>query len=218
MAGILAIVGIVSIFMDPSPSSSQDLLSSFQANTYAYAFSDLFWVVFAVGATPFVVYLAAALRPQGAALTRAAMLLVVFGAFALAAQSATFYGALWSISTTAAPSAATQTYEAALWSNLTTGWQMLAFVSLGAGLLLFGGAAWNGRILPKWLAAVAVVGGAAALLGTVALGLTPQDPSVAFVLIAVSPFAFLVWAFAAPLLYRRAASVSSGPPPPARVA
>lgn len=213
VAGVLSIVGIVSLFTDPSSSSAQSQLSSFRANQYGYAFSDLFWVVFAVGATPFVAYLASVLRSQGRGLVWAAMLLVLFGVFALAAQSATYYGALWSISTTPAPDVATQTYEAALWYNLTTAWQMLAFLSIGAGLFLFGGAAWNSRILPNWLGAVALVGGAGGILGPILL--VSVGPTVAFIPIALTPVAFLIWAFVAPAVHRRGVADAPSPAPPA---
>ncbi len=200
VAGIFTLLSL-STFLLPEPTAS-DALSSYKNNTAAYSYGLgvlLFLVVFA---TPFVASLGSALVTRGRGLVWAAMLLSVLGMLCLALRAATFYGALYAAANTPAPDPGLPAYQAALWLNLDINLNLLGIVAWGLGLLLFGVAAWNSRILPNWLAVVGVIGGASSLILIV--------PIVAFL---VRPTAFGIWCFAAPLLIRRIPARAKSPGP-----
>lgn len=199
IAGVFTILAL-STFLFAEPNAT-DPLSTYKNNVGAFSYGEgviLFLVVFA---TPFVASLGSALVSRGRGLVWAAMFLSVLGMLCLALNAATLYGAFYAAANTPAPIPGIPAYEARLWLNLDTGVNLLGIVAWGFGLLLFGLAAWNSRILPRWLAVVGVIGGGASLLALIV-------PIVAFVLI---PVAFGIWCFAAPLLVRRLPTSSTTP-------
>lgn len=196
LAGVLTILAL-STFLLPEPAAS-DALSSYRSNTGAYSYGLGVLLLLVVGATPFVASLGSVLVSRGRGLVWAAMLLSCLGMFSLALRAGTLLGALYSLANTAAPVPGIPDYETALWLNLGTNLNLLGIVAWGIGLLLFGVAAWNSRVLPKWLALVGIIGGVGGLFLIV--------PIVAFL---VLPTAFAVWCFAVPVLVRR--NRASGP-------
>jgi hypothetical protein len=199
IAGVMTVLTISTFFL-PEPTAS-DVLSSYEINTGAYDYGLGVLLLFVVGATPFVASLGSLLIARGRGLVWAAMLLSVVGMFGLALRAGTFLGALYSIANTPSPPATGMpAYEAAIWWGLGNDLNLLGIVAWGAGLLLFGLAAWNSRILPRWLAIIGVIGGASSFILIV--------PIVAFVLL---PVAFGIWCFAVPLLVRRLPTSSTTP-------
>jgi hypothetical protein len=91
-----------------------------------------------------------------------------------------------------------------MWLTLDTSVNLLGIVAWGLGLLLFGLAAWNSRILPNWLALIGVIGGVSSLLALIV-------PIVAFLVV---PIAFGIWCFAVPLLIRRTPGRATTPGQP----
>jgi hypothetical protein len=206
LAGLVAAVTIAGAVSLPEPSTPQGQLAVFDSHGAAIAFSDLWFLVFALGITPFVAYLGASLRSQSRGLLWASMLVFLFGAYVLAVSNAASYSALYAISTTAAPSSATATYEAALWYNITDGWEVFGFSSLGLGVAMFSAAIWNSRVLPNWMAIVGFIGGIVGLVGgasTAWIFTGHPIPSVVFPLILGSFIVIVVWGFASPFLLGR---------------
>jgi hypothetical protein len=200
VAGIFTLLAL-STFLLPEPTAS-DALSSYKNNTGAYSYGLGALLLLVVGATPFVASLGSVLVSRGRGLVWSAMLLSVLGMFSLALRAGTFFGALYAAANTPAPLPGIPAYEAALWLNLDTNLNLLGIVAWGLGLLLFGVAAWNSRILPNWLALVGVIGGGSSLILIF--------PILAFL---VLPIAFGIWCFAVPLLIRRTPGSTKTPDP-----
>jgi hypothetical protein len=199
IAGVFIILAL-STFLFPEPSAT-DPLSTYKNNVVAFSYGEAVILFLVVFATPFVASLGSVLVSRGRGLVWAAMLLSVLGMLCLALNEATLYGAFYAAANTPAPLPGIPAYEAALWLNLDTGVNLVGIVAWGFGLLLFGLAAWNSRILPNWLALVGVIGGVAGFLVLV----------VSIVSFVVLPIAFGIWCFAVPLLVRRLPTSSTTP-------
>jgi hypothetical protein len=214
LAGIVTAVNIAGMVSIPEPSTPQNQLSVFDAHKAAIAFSDLWFLVFALGVTPFITCLAAALRSQNRGIVWAGVFVFLFGAYTLAISNAASYSALFAISSTAAPSSATATYEAALWYNITDGWEVLGFTAVGVGVALLSVTLWDSKIYPNWMAVLGILGG---LIGAVGGASTAwiftggTIPGVVFPLILGSFVAIVVWGFASPVAVKRRAASGTVP-------
>jgi uncharacterized protein DUF4386 len=192
VAGVLAIVFIVSLALVPKTQSAANTLSNYNSGPSFYALFAIASGLFAVVAVPYFAGLGSLLRSQGHGLASGATLLSVVGVVFMAAAAILIDSSLATVASTAAPSPADARYAAALWLTITLPLFIFGMVALGAGLFLFGVLAWNSRILPNWLAIVAIVGGVAGWIWPLFF------VTIIFVMATV-----IIWGFASGLLAQR---------------
>ena len=117
--------------------------------------------MFAVAAIPFFALVGRLFRHRNADAASIATLLSVVGATLYVLRAILQDSALATAGTLVAPSAKEATYQAALLFAMVNPLLPLGGAIWGLGFILFGALTWNSRILPNWMAVVAIVGGVA---------------------------------------------------------
>ena len=201
LAAGLTIIQVAGAFIAGDPSSPQQVLATFKSNQGSYTFSYLFSIVYAVGSIPFITLTGSILRRKGRGLVSAAVLLLVGGLLLSAVELLLTFGALWSISSTPAPTPGLASYEATYWFQLTLPLEGLSSVATGAGLLILGWAAWKSGVVANWLGIIAWIAGGAELLNV--LGYGPTGSTAFFLFGLLAAILSLVLDIGVPLTYRR---------------
>jgi len=202
LGGALSVLELVEVLL-PMPQSAADMLSYFSSHlgrVALIAVTILTWAVFSI---PFVVALGQLLRSKSSTFALTATILSATGILLLGFGNFTGIGAGLAIATAGSPpSVADATYQFTIWRNLSFYLTDPGLMTWGLGQFLFGWLAWKGGVLPNWLAAVGMIGGAAGLL-TLAVY---QTPMLALLQIAC----FAIWEFATGvLLFHRASGASN---------
>lgn len=195
LAGVLSILLLAEI-LRPLPQSPAQILSYLTSHFGAVALlatTVLAWAVFSI---PFVVALGRLLSSKSAGFAQAAMILSAAGILLLGFGNYVGIGASLAISTAGTPpSAPDAVYQVVIWRNLSFYLTDPGLMTWGLGQFLFGWLAWNGNVLPKGIAVVGMIGGAAGLL-TLAVF---QTPMLALFQIAC----FAIWGLAIAILIFR---------------
>lgn len=206
LAGVTTIVFAVAGFVQPDP-NPPEVLSSYQANQSLYAFGSYSAALFGLTAIPYFAVLGTLFWRRAKPVALGATLLAAVGISAYAIGWTLGNFAVATASTISAPSAADASYQAGYMYWTAKNVTIMGSVFFGLGFAIFGGLAWNTRILPNWLAVVGIIGGVSNLLIFNVIAYDVE--SVGFIGSAViQPAALALWAFASVVLFTR----GRGPP------
>lgn len=163
VTGVLILIAFVAETMTPTPFPpfSQANFAASQTDLTLWSFRSFAWGLFGVAAIPFFALVGRLFRHRNADAASIATLLSVVGATLYVLRAILQDSALATVGTLVAPSAKEATYQAALLFAMANPLLPLGGAIWGLGFILFGALTWNSRILPNWMAVVAIVGGVA---------------------------------------------------------
>jgi hypothetical protein len=149
----------------PLPAEPAALLAYFSEHLPVIALEAIGVLAWAVSSVPFVVALWYVTRGRGAGLALSAMILSSAGILLLTYGIRTFFGAMLAIGLASHQLGTTDAiHHAAIWRNLFFFLADPGLMAWGLGQFLFGRLTWKSALVPNWVAAVGMLGGAAGLL------------------------------------------------------
>jgi len=199
-AGFALAAGISSalaVLMPPPPDLPGDqLLAYINAHKPAVASAAIALLVWMSVSIPFVAGLGVVLAGERRILASGATLLSAGGILILAFASFISLGSFLALAAAAGTGAGGETgFHVAVWKNLGYFMSDPGLMAWGFGQFLFAALAWNGAILPRWLAVIGFIGGIAGLL-TLAVYQTAMLALVQFA-------AFAIWGVATGVIVLR---------------
>lgn len=199
LSGVLFGVHLAAVGALPSPSAYHEV-AAYKAHHTVYVLLLVSVAVFAAFAVVFLAGLPRVLGPGSASLKSGATYAIAAGILVASLGVVLSTGALDAVKQLPAGSAytASAAFEGAFWANLQGFTDSFGDILMAVGFPLLGWVSWRNSGVPRWLAVVAFVGGAAALLGVVA------DP-----ISGVAYIALAVWGIAVGVRILRATPVAS---------
>lgn len=187
LAALFSIILLALLLASPAGGASQQLAfaASHTGLLTAFEFTVIVWATLSA---PFVLGLGVLLEARSTVLARVAAGLSAVGILMLGFATYANTGALLAIHAAGAPPATNiDTYLATFWSQLGYLLTDPPLMAWGLGQLIFASLAWDGRMIPRWLAVIGGLAGLGIVLGSV------ETPSQAIFLIAFGILAFAVW-------------------------
>ncbi|HEY6910528.1 MAG TPA: hypothetical protein VI356_14210 [Myxococcales bacterium] len=186
LTGVLSLLLLLSLTAPPPQASKGRLASGRIAELVITEIAVLLW---ATSSVPFIVGLGMLLRGRGRWLASSATWLSAGGLLLLGFATYVSIGSAYAINAAGQPPVAGEdVYQAAVWQQLGILLTDPPLIAWGAGQIFFGVLAWKRDLLPRWLAAIAAVGGVSGVLAS----LQAPPLGVALALLAVACFG--VWA------------------------
>lgn len=164
LLGVFMLVAVAAflyiVVSTPKPTPS-DLLSQFTSNQNSYYFLAAGISLFAAFAVAFAGGFSSAVREKSPTVSTAAAFLVAAGALTLAISWDVLIGSLYAI--TQAPAtgafASDGAYFAGVMDNFNGFLNLLTFLLIGIGSLLFSWTIWKGEKFPRWISYVLLLAG-----------------------------------------------------------
>ncbi|HXC77447.1 MAG TPA: DUF4386 family protein [Candidatus Acidoferrum sp.] len=204
LTGLSFLVHLGVVVALPSPNSYQEL-AVYKTHQTVYALLFFSIVIFTAFAVTFLAGLGRLLAPRSSKVAAGATMALATGILVTGLGVVLSIGALAALA--ALPSdpsyEISAAFEGAFWADLQSLTNVFGDALMGLGLILLGWVAWGSRIVPNWLAIIAVVGGIGAFAAIVA------DP-----LAAISFLAFTIWSVVVGVIILRkprGANVTAGP-------
>jgi uncharacterized protein DUF4386 len=217
VAGVLMLVAFVAEASSGSPPAlpaaaayglnnpaflSQWNFAASQTDLALLSFRSFGWALFALAAIPFFALVGRLFGPRNGDVASMATLLSVVGATLYALRAILQDSALAAAGTLAAPSAHEAAYQAALLFFMANPLLPLGGAIWGLGFILFGVLTWNSRLLPNWMAVVAIVGGVAGW--AIFPVLNRHETFFGYVITEVLlPLTTVIWCFACAVIFLR---------------
>lgn len=204
VTGLLILIAFVAEGNTPTPflPFSKATFAASQTDLALWSFRSFAWGLFAVAAIAFFTLVGGLFRQRNANLASIATLLSVVGATLYALRAILQDSALTAIGTFAAPSPNEATYQAALLFAFANPLLPLGGAIWGLGFISFGLLTWKSKLLPNWMAAIAILGGVAgwAIFPT----LSSSEMFVGYLITEVLvPITTAIWCFACAAIFLR---------------